>query len=278
MTARKLKWLICSDLDASLLDASYEWIGAEIALQAIEAAGIPLILNSSKTLAEMHFFAAALDAKAPVIAENGTVLAFPEGSNFSSAAGVKEGVYVVERCEKSRAEILAFAHKLRETTEADFEGFADMSAADLAESLGLNTTGAKAAMLRHGTEPILWHGSAASLESFADSLAAANIELVRGGHFYHLMPSGQSKGTALKKVCAKYATLNPEFEWRTLAIGDSPNDSSMLETADHALVIPNLTKGTLKLQRPDYMVADSPGPKGWGQAVLEFLKTNVGTI
>jgi mannosyl-3-phosphoglycerate phosphatase len=278
MTARKLKWLICTDLDASLLDGSYRWSGAESALRAIETAGIPLILNSSKTLAEMRFFATALDAKAPVIAENGTVLAFPEGLNFGSATGVMESGYAVERCGKSRDEILAVAHKLRETTEANFEGFSDMGAGDLVKSLGLDAEAAESALLRHGTEPILWRGSDAALESFAESLAAMNISLVRGGHFYHLMPSGQSKGTALKTVCAKYAAKESAFEWRTLAIGDSPNDSSMLETADHALVIPNLAQGTLKLERSDYMTANAPGPEGWGQAVLQFLKTNVGTV
>lgn len=278
MAADKVRWLICTDLDASLLDGSYRWSGAETALQAIKAAGIPLILNSSKTLAEMRFFATALDVKAPVIAENGTVIAFPTGFNLPSDLGVLEDGYTVEHCGKSRNEILAAAHNLRETTDADFEGFADMDAIELAESLGLSAEAAEAAQLRYGTEPFLWRGSKAALESFEKSLAALDIALVRGGHFYHLMPSGQSKGTALNAVCEKYAARQPAYDWCTLAIGDSPNDSSMLETADYALVIPNLAKGTLKLERSDYMTANASGPEGWGPAVLQFLKTNEGTI
>ena len=117
MTARKLKWLICTDLDASLLDGSYRWSGAESALRAIETAGIPLILNSSKTLAEMRFFATALDAKAPVLAENGTVLAFPEGLNFGSATG--------RTLERPRRQVSRSFLQVRRLSSRDCETAAD---------------------------------------------------------------------------------------------------------------------------------------------------------
>ena len=75
-------WIISTDLDASLLDGNYVWDGAKAALKVIAEAGIPLILNSSKTLAEMHFYSQALRLSTPLIAENGTVIAFPKSMEW----------------------------------------------------------------------------------------------------------------------------------------------------------------------------------------------------
>ena len=47
-------WLVVTDLDASLLDADYSFAEAMEALNKIHAEGIPLVLNSSKTLEEMR--------------------------------------------------------------------------------------------------------------------------------------------------------------------------------------------------------------------------------
>ncbi len=273
----KTAWLVCTDLDASLLDASYQWREALPALAAISALGIPLILNSSKTLAEMRSFAAELDPLAPLIAENGTVLAYPESTNLAGMEGVSAGGYQVESCGMQRADLLQISNRLRTENGYAFQGFAEMPAERLVALLGLSMEQAQAALERHSSEPILWEDSPEALEDFAEALAREGIALVRGGHFQHLMPAGQSKGSALARVLERYQARNPELEWKTLAIGDSPNDSSMLETADEALVIPNPKRGTLQLERPDYKVADAPGPEGWGRSVLEFSTTYLST-
>lgn len=273
-TMAKTAWLICTDLDASLLDAAYEWAGAEVALKAVRALGVPLVLNSSKTFAEMAPFAAALDPLAPVIAENGTAIGYPQCWG-SGAADAKVDSYGVEYCGMKRTELLRIAHELRERKGYRFRGFSEMEAEALTETLGLDAKQARAALERYGSEPIDWLDSVEMLEEFSDSLAGEGITLVRGGRFEHLMPAHQSKGTALMDVLQRYRSRQPELQWNVLAIGDSPNDCSMLEIADQALVIPNPKRGTLKLKRPDYEVAPAPGPEGWGVAVLNFLSTQV---
>ncbi|NCG09231.1 MAG: HAD-IIB family hydrolase [Verrucomicrobia bacterium] len=273
----KTAWLICTDLDASLLDAAYQWHEARAALDAIRALGIPLILNSSKTLAEMIPYAAELDPLAPLIAENGTVLAYPESTNLGDSEGVTVGGYQVECCGMERSDLLQISNRLRAEKGYAFQGFAEMEVEVLVARLGLTSEQARAALERHSSEPILWEDSPEALETFENALAGEGIALVRGGHFQHLMPAGQSKGSALGWVLGRYAARNPEWKWKTLAIGDSPNDRSMLEVADEALVIPNPKRGTLTLKRPHYRVASAPGPKGWGVSVLEFLTTHLST-
>lgn len=268
---KKKAWLICTDLDASLLDASYQWHEAEPALEAIRSLGVPLILNSSKTLAEMLPLAAVMDPHAPIIAENGTVLAYPEGADLVEVDGDAEGAYQVNACSMGRSELIERADGLRRKHGYRYVGFSEMGSQSLMELLGLEHEQAEAALDRRSTEPILWESSPEALETFSDALAREGIALVRGGHFQHLMPAGTSKGSALTRILQCYQARNPELDWKTLAIGDSPNDCSMLELADEAIVIPNPKRGTLQLKRPNYRVAEAFGPEGWGTSVLAFI-------
>ena len=264
-------WIISTDLDASLLDGNYVWDGAKAALKVIAEAGIPLILNSSKTLAEMHFYSQALRLSTPLIAENGTVIAFPKSMEWMPDSVDIEDGYGLLRSSMNRTKILDIAHELRNSKGYNFIGFNDSTAEELADRLGLEIEAAKAALKRYGTEPIVWKDSDEALIAFKGALENEGITLIRGGHFYHLMPVGASKGAAMQSVRDFYQKESAEFTWKTLAIGDSPNDLSMLELADEALVIPNPFNGTLQLKRSDYTIADASGPSGWGDAVIKLL-------
>ena len=264
-------WIISTDLDASLLDGNYVWDGAEAALKLITEAGIPLILNSSKTLSEMHVYSQALGLSTPLIAENGTVIAFPESMKWMTDSLDFEDGYGVLRSSMNRAKILELAHELRNSKGYNFIGFNDSTAEELADRLGLEIEPAKAALKRYGTEPIVWKDSNAALIAFKEALEDVGITLIRGGHFHHLMPAGASKGAAMQSIREFYGKEYSEFIWKTLAIGDSPNDVSMLELADEALVIPNPNNGILRLKRSNYTIADASGPAGWGDAVIKLL-------
>ena len=50
------RWLVFTDLDGTLLDEDYGWAAARPAVEALQAASIPIILNSSKTVMEMELF------------------------------------------------------------------------------------------------------------------------------------------------------------------------------------------------------------------------------
>lgn len=264
-------WIISTDLDASLLDGNYVWDGAESALKLIFEAGIPLILNSSKTLSEMHFYSQALGLSAPLIAENGTVIAFPKVMKWMPESLDFEDGYGVLRSSMNRTKILELAHGLRDSKGYEFIGFNDSTAEELAERLGLEIESAKAALKRYGTEPIVWKDSDTALIAFKEALEDVGITLIRGGYFHHLMPVGASKGAAMQLIRDFYQKERSEFTWKTLAIGDSPNDVSMLELADEALVIPNPNNDTLRLERSDYTIANASGPSGWGDAVIKLL-------
>jgi mannosyl-3-phosphoglycerate phosphatase len=73
--------LVATDLDGTLLDgATYDFAPARPAVEALRRAGIPLVLCSSKTRAEMVPLAAAIGAPGPLVVENGGAVVHPGGS------------------------------------------------------------------------------------------------------------------------------------------------------------------------------------------------------
>ena len=81
------------------------------------------------------------------------------------------------------------------------------------------------------------------------------------------------KSIGMASVVSLFAKRYPDSVWKTIALGDSPNDLVMLEQADFAVVIPNKAKGRMTLKRKDYIFADSYASEGWNDSVLKFLKS-----
>jgi mannosyl-3-phosphoglycerate phosphatase len=276
MSAKK-KLLVVTDLDGSLLDDSYSWEAARPALQCLKTLGIPLVLNSSKTISEMKDLAHRLGTFAPMVAENGGLLAVPQ------ASGLLDQPQTFQRLENdwiqvtglSRDFILSRAHALREAEGYLFEGFADWSDAMVTEHTGLSSAAASCAQSRHATEPILWEDTLARRKAFEGSLAKDGIRLLQGGRFLHLMgPADKASGTVAVK--ALYQKAMPDVEWLVVALGDSQNDQAMLELADIAVVIPHADGPHISPQAPRVLNASMPATAGWNEAVLTIIKDELG--
>ena len=58
----------------------------------------------------------------------------------------------------------------------------------------------------------------------------------------------------------------------TVALGDSPNDTAMLELADIAVLIKSAKSEQIRLQSPRKIIRTQlPGPAGWQDAIEEIL-------
>lgn len=256
------KMLVVTDLDATLLDHRYAWSAADPAIRELRRRGFPLVLNSSKTLDEMRPLAAALRLDAPIIAENGGVFARPT----KGAAA-----YTTETKGLTRSFILARAHALRVSEDYHFEGFADWTIADITAKTGLSAEAAAASAQRLATEPIDWQDSEANRLRFADALANDGIRMLKGGRFWHLM--GQvDKADGVLIARQHYSSLEPDTKWQVLALGDSANDTAMLEAADIAVVIPHADGPHIQPQATRVVHAPFPASEGWNAAVLSILR------
>ena len=277
MTKNK-SWIIVTDLDASLLDASYSYEAAEEALDLIHKKEIPVILNSSKTLAELMRISDQWNwsSKPCLIGENGACLAIPKSHLASQhiQAIHEENDYACIYEKGAYERILKRSNELRTLSHYRFKGFSDFSLPELCTLTGLTLEDAILAKKRLCTEPIIWNDSDEALIHFTNELKMSGVYSIRGGQFIHLMEDTHDKSTGMEAVLAIFKSLYPDTVWESLAIGDSANDIPMLEKADHALIIPNQSNGTLALKRRDFSLASQYASSGWNQSILEILNSN----
>jgi len=273
------KLLIVTDLDASFIDDNYQFTEALEAVEQLSKLGFPLVFNSSKTLIELKDLAQQLQLTTPLIAENGGMIAVPHNSDLSALCEPSQQQpweqheeYKTLITGLSRNYILNQAHEARKKYGYSFQGFSDMSIQEVSEKTGLTPAEAKMAKDRYVSEPILWQDTAKQWDSFSSLMLSKGIRTLHGGRFIHLIgPADKADG--LKVTRQLYEKQFPETQWTTVALGDSANDKSMLESADIAIVIPHSDRMRLQINAPHVTHAKYPASKGWNDAILNLLST-----
>lgn len=262
-----------TDLDGTLLDHDdYSWRAAAPALAELARRGLPLVLASSKTLEEMLDLERELPLHpAASIAENGAVVALPETVGALRAqGGERHDDRRVFDFGQRRESFLPRLHRLRKEHHLAFAGFADWTDAEIARRTGLPLSRARLSARRRATEPILWSGDATGLARFRGLLAGERLDLVAGGRFHHVS-GGADKGRAVRWLRERFADRWPGRLPRFVALGDSPNDATMLGAADVAVVLPARTPRPFDVTARTVLRPERPGPEGWCEAVLGLL-------
>ncbi len=260
------QFVVFTDLDGTLLDHhSYSFEAALPALNMLKQRHIPVVLNSSKTRPEMEQLRIDLENTSPFICENGGALIIP-ATEFGTPQ--EQVINFAEPIEQ----IIAVLADLRQQGFA-FRSFNDMSEADVADITGLSLSRAKSAKQRLATEPLLWNGSDEELLQFEAAVGQRNLQLVKGGRFYHVM--GQyDKGDAMAYLMERYRESDPQKQWCSVALGDSNNDERMLELADYSMVIKGVNSDSVLVNssKPNLVRSNAPGPEGWNETITKLLQ------
>ncbi|MDX1754680.1 MAG: HAD-IIB family hydrolase [Marinobacter sp.] len=259
-----MRLIVISDLDGTLLDhTTYSWSAATPALERLSGAGIPVVLNSSKTIPEIRAIREELSNSAPFIAENGAALVIPR--DYFMAAPEQ-----VELFGADHPRILRVLAGLRQRGFR-FRSFQDMTTAELTELTGLDPDAAVRAKQRAGTEPLLWQGSDAALEEFEEALMDCNLRLLAGGRFLHVM-GRFDKADGVRYIARAFRSQYPGERVVTVALGDSPNDQAMLEAVDVPVIIRGPRSDSLSLPSDRHVMRSlKEGPAGWNECMLNLL-------
>jgi len=265
--------VIFSDLDGTLLDhETYDWTPARPALEALAAQGIPLVLCSSKTRAEMRQLARAMALDMPLIVENGGGVWLPRswaGDRPADASDVGDG-WLVTLGTPTDALRPALA-RIAEAVATPLRGFGAMTVEEVAERTGLPRDVAALAWQREFSEPFVAEGAPPSLARLDAAAREHGLQVTQGGRFFHLIgPS--DKGRAVRTV-RDWTSGAPSGE--TLGLGDAPNDLALLRAVDTPVIVPRPdghAHPDVLTALPHARVAPAPGPTGWNAAVLRWLE------
>ncbi len=269
-----MRLIIVTDLDGTLLDpVTYALGPAEDALRRVEHAGVPLVVCSSKTRAEIEALQGHLGIAHPFIAENGGVIVAPPGyfADRRPAPAGADGRFVLEFGRPYR-EVVAILREAAAAERVHVVGFSDMTVGDVAAECGLSALDAQLAKLRQYDEPFRLIGADPSARSrFLKALHHRGLRAVSGGRYDHATGDAD-KGQAVEALRALYR--DREGPVVLAGLGDALNDMPMLRAVDRPFIVRSDMNGaTSRLLRkvPTARVTEATGPAGWAEAVTGLL-------
>ena len=248
---------IFTDLDGTLLEPDGS-VGCEAKaeIHRLTAAGIPVLLVTSKTAREVVGLLARLHLETPAGFENGAGIIDARGSMVFDPAAIP-----VE-------ELRLAAAKLRERCGAPLRTMDELDDSELTSFTGLHGRALAAARDRRATMPLV---VASEWDFFLGVALPAHprMRLVRGNRFLHLQ--GDHDKTSVMKLLLSQLPLRDGV---IVSCGDSPNDLEMLAGAKVAVIVPSAAGPNPELVRkiPGARVAPHPHGRGWAMAVREIVE------
>ncbi len=264
--------IIFTDLDGTLLDnQTYGWEKAAPALNLCKKLNVPIILASSKTRAEIDKLRIDLSIYAPFISENGGGIFFPSeisGTPLPGASLDKDLWKLSLGLPYSR--LVRELQVIRNELGLNIKGFSDMSIKEISQLTGLDREDSQLAAMREYDEPfIILDKKPLDREALLRAATHRGLTITEGGRFFHIQ-GNNNKGLAVEQIVSWYKAVRGNVF--SIALGDSPNDFSMLERADFPVLVQSQKDfSELKEKIPRLKITREMGPKGWNSAVLDIL-------
>jgi mannosyl-3-phosphoglycerate phosphatase family protein len=273
-----MKPIVFTDLDGSLLDhESYSCEEARPALNLLQKKNIPVIPNTSKTMAELLPIRESIGNHDPFIVENGAAIYIPEGYFKDQPKGTKTITFKGEKFWEfsqayPRSHWTHLLMKINWRYPDDYISFSQLGVSGILKCTGLSLEESIQANERKFSEPILWLGKQQAKKNFIHSVRAAGAEVVEGGRFMHIIDASTDKASAMNKLIDFFSQHDQQSKLKSIALGDSKNDVSMLNTADFAAVIKSPFHSRPPVERDEGIYISSGfGPKGWNQVIQKIL-------
>ncbi len=270
MTTRKL--VIFTDLDGTLLDRNtYSFEPAMPALHLIKQKGIPLILSSSKTRAEIERYQKQLENDHPFVSENGGAIFIPKGYfAFPFHYDRELGEYFALELGTPYSMIIEVLDSVRKETGISIKGFSDYTQDEVSSLCGLGPREATFAKKREYDEPFVIEGGEKEFETVKRKIEEKGMNYAWGGRFHHIFGKND-KGKAVEILKELYE--NQFFSISTVGIGDSLNDLPMLSVVDYPIFLKekdSLLPETLSPIR-NVTVMDGGGSEAWNEVILNLV-------
>ena len=271
--------VVFTDVDGCLVDHStYSFREAAAALARLRERGVPLVLCSSKTRAEVERLQQELGTSDPFVSENGGAVFVPEGYFPFGLPGARAiaGYQAIE-LGRPHAEVVDALRAAARKAGVRIAGFSDMTVAEVAADANLSLPAARLAKLRDYDEPFrIVEGDPAQRARLFRALSAAGFRATEGGRYHHA-GGATDKGVAVGLLLRFYRWAHGQFV--SVGLGDGPNDVPFLRLVDLAFVVANPASGAtdwVARQVPSARVTGAAGPAGWHEAMAGILGNGPG--
>ena len=268
LQTNKPGYLVVTDLDGTLLDHdNYSWDAAKPALTYLREQQIPVVINTSKTAAEVKNLQKFIGLDTPFIVENGSAIFLPKLQfKIRPPQSIEAGIYWVKLIGEERKKIVNVLQQLRKKYAWKFEGFSDWSPSEIAQRTNLSLDSAVSSAAREFSEPIVWQDNESNFNLFLQEIEKQQLKMLRGGRFIHILGNA-NKGASISWLRSWFRACYSN-NYKIIALGDGPNDIDMLKLADFPVAVkspahdyPVFTSGKPIIHTEHY------GPAGWNEAI-----------
>ena len=265
--------LIFTDLDGTLLDHyTYDTSAASETIDELNCRDIPIIFNTSKTQAEVLEIRSRFKFSHPFVIENGAAVFIPSGY-FANKPDDCEAVgeYWVKSFCHTRGHWLEMLANHAHQFNGEYKGFSQFTITELAKLTGLSEHNSEQALNRQYSEPLHWLGDESTKALFIEYMEELGAFILQGGRFMHV--SGYcDKGQAQAWLIEQYKAQGAHKNYTAIALGDSDNDTAMLEQADIAVQIKSPVHGFTQLTRKTNVIQSQGfGPVGWAESLTKIV-------
>jgi mannosyl-3-phosphoglycerate phosphatase family protein len=273
-TGSAQRLVVVTDIDGSLLEPGTRSLPDDrAALDFLAARGIPLVINSSRTRAEIERLHQTLHMLTPFISEHGSALFVPHGCfPFVPARSQPAlGGSVIEFGRRYHDVVEGLRLTSRELG-VEIVGFAELTIQDVARELGVAIVEAQLAKLREYTELFrIVDDKDATRSRLLKALRRRGLRCWRTGS-HHLVTATPDHAESLRTLKAMWrqAWGDPIM----IGFGDSEDDVAWLRHADVAIIVQNDRTGVparVLSKLPTVHVTRFSGRHGWSEAVFEFV-------
>lgn len=268
------RWLVVTDMDGSLLNHNdYDFAAAQPLLQQLDELHIPVILNTSKTYAELEQWVRLLKLQHPFIAENGSAIFIPP--EYFPEAYIDQ--YLADSALHGEYRVLTVGEPIEKldeflnTINPPAINFTRCSVEQAMELTGLSETQARLAQTRLFSIPLYFEDNEQE-EKFTRQARDGGFDCLKGGRFLHLQ-GYCNKGFSMQTLRQLYQGSN-KSRYGIIAVGDSQNDQAMFDYADIPVVVKSPGSTSLSFKNPDQVIyTGQEAPQGWVEGLTKAFRT-----
>ena len=246
------------------------------ALQALAHRGVPVVLSSHGTRAQMEPLRRKLQHGHPFLTESGGGLFIPDGYfNLRLEGATRAGRCFCVPFARPHAEAAAALQEIASEAGASVVGFSQLSSREIARNSGASPKEAELSRQREFSEIFFFAGETVKApRRFSEIARARGWEAIPGDPFWAIRALQMQSGEPAPRYLMGIYRKSLRVRLRSVGIGSQAQDLHLLSATDTAVVLPRRPgefDEALMSQLPRALRGDQPGPAGWSQAIMKVL-------